>query len=107
MHDRRSVHTLPHRTVALLIAKKACRPGESEFGMSTHKKRLAGRSRSRSEFPRDYSTRGGFQGLSKILFILDKNQVVRLGRYNAGHGPYLNTPVAAQPRLHGVSNLLQ
>src|ERR1700731_4755394 len=107
MHDRRSVPALRHRTVTGLIAKKTRRPGESEFGMSTHKKRLAGRSRGRGEFPRDYRTRGRFQGLSKILFVLDKNQVVRLGRYNAGHGPYWNTPIAAQPRLHGVSNLLQ
>src|SRR6266851_993279 len=107
MHDRRGVHALPHRTVTLLIAKKTRRPGESEFGMSAHKKRLAGRSRGRGEFPRDYRTRGRFQGLSKVLFVLDKNQVVLLGRYNARHGPYLNTPIAVQPRLHSVSNLLQ
>src|SRR5258707_2112549 len=107
MHDRRSVHSPPHRTVTLLIAKKMRRPSESEFGMSANKKRLAGSSRSRGEFPRDHRTRGRFQGLSKILFVLDKNQLVLLGRYNARHGPYLNTPVAAQPRLHSVSNLLQ
>ena len=107
MHDRRSAHTVPHRTVTVLIAKKTRRPGESEFGMSAHKKRLAGRSRGRGEFPRDHRTRGGFQGLSKILLVLDKNQVVLLGRYNARHGAYLNTPIAAQPRLHSVSNLLQ
>src|SRR5260370_42006672 len=99
MHDRRSVHTLWHRTVTLLIAKKTRRPGESEFGMMAHQKRLAGRSRSRGEFPRDDRTRGRFQGLSKILFVLDKNQVVLLRRCNARHGPYLNTPIAAQPRL--------
>src|ERR1700736_1311919 len=107
MHDRRSVHTLPHRTVTVLIAKKTRRPGESEFGMSAHEKRLAGRSRGRGEFSGDHRTRGRFQGLSKILFVLDKNQVVRLGRYNAGHGPYWNASIAAQPRLDGVSNLLQ
>src|SRR6267378_5701506 len=107
MHDRRSVHTLPQRTVTLLTAKKTRRPGERELGMSAHKQRLAGRSRSRGEFPRDYRTGGRFQGLSKILFVLDKNQVVRLGGYNARHGPYLNAPIAAQPRLHSVGNLLQ
>src|SRR4029077_7902869 len=107
MHDRRSAHPLPHRTVTVLIAKKTRRPSESEFGMSAHKKSLAGRSRGGAQFPRDYHTRGGFQGFSKILLVLDKNQVVLLGRYNARHGPDLNTPIAAQPRLHSVSNLLQ
>src|SRR5437879_12378164 len=98
MHDRRSAHTVPHRTVTLLIAKKTRRPGKSEFGMSAHKKRLAGRSRGRGEFPSDDRTGGRFQGLSKILFVLDKNQVVLLGRYNACHVPYLNSHNAAKPR---------
>src|SRR5260370_17390676 len=75
--------------------------------MSANKKRIGGSSGSRGEFPRDYRTRGRFQGLNKIVFVLDKNQLVPAGRCNARHGPYLNTPIAAQSRLDSVGNLLQ